>query len=391
MKYDFDEIIDRSGSNALKYDLCRPLFGSDDVIPLWVADMDFRTAQPVIDAVERAVRLGIYGYTATPDRFFEAARSWQKRRHDREIDPALLSWSQGTISSLAACIELFTPTGSAVLIQPPVYHVFRSVIKGCDRRTLESPLVENGGNWDVDWADFEEKLRRSDMFILCNPHNPLGKVWGEDDIRRMAELCLRHRVLMVADEIHCDLLFHGKRHIPAAGLSPEIAANTITLFSATKTFNLAGLQSSLAVFPNRRMKQSFDHWWSRSHISFNNPLALPAVIAAFEQGDEWLDQLLPYLESNMNYVADYCRDHIPAIKTFCPDATYLMWLDCRALGFNGEALQNFMARQARLGLSEGHGFGPGGEGFMRLNAACPRSVLVEAIKRLEAAVNTLRL
>ena len=389
MKYNFDEIIDRSGTHALKYDLRRPLFGSDDVIPLWVADMDFRTAQPVIDAVEKAARFGIYGYTATPERFFEAAAGWQKRRHGRDVDTALLSWSQGTIASLAACIELFTPLGGAVLVQPPVYPVFHSTIKGCDRRIIESPLLENGGSWDVDWVDFEDKLRRSDLFILCNPHNPLGKVWPEDDIRRMAELCLRHRVLMLADEIHCDLLFHGKRHIPAAGLSPEIAGNTITLFSATKTFNLAGLQASLAMFPNRRMKQSFDHFWSRSHISFNNPLALPAVIAAFEQGDEWLEQLLPYLEGNMAYVTDFCRTRIPRIKTFVPDATYLMWLDCRELGMDDPSLMDFMAQKARLGFNAGHTFGPGGEGFLRLNAACPRAVLEEAMQRLETALASL--
>jgi len=389
MKYNFDEVVCRDDTNAFKYDLRKAVFGRGDVIPLWVADMDFRTAQPVIDAVEKAAHLGVYGYTMTPERFFNAAMDWQKRRHGREIEPTLLSWSQGVISSLAACIELFTPVGGAVLIQPPVYHVFRSVITGCDRRVLEAPLTEQDGSWQVNWEDFEDKLRRSDMFVLCNPHNPLGKVWNETDLRRMAELCLRHRVLMVSDEIHCDLLFHGKRHIPVANLSPEIAANTITLFAATKTFNLAGLQSSLAVFPNLRMKQSFDHWWGRWHISFNNPLALPAVTAAFEQGDEWLDQLLEYLDGNMTYVADYCRARIPKIKTSAPDATYLMWLDCRGLNLDCDDLRDFMVHKAGIGLNEGRAFGPGGEGFMRLNAACPRSVLEEAMKRLEAAVNEL--
>ena len=389
MKYNFDEVVCRDGTNAFKYDLRKSVFGRNDVIPLWVADMDFRTAQPVIDAVEKAAQLGIYGYTMTPERFFNAAADWQKRRHGREIEPTLLSWSQGVISSLAACIELFTPVGGAVLIQPPVYHVFRNVITGCDRRVLEAPLTERNGGWQVNWEDFEDKLRRSDMFVLCNPHNPLGKVWDEADLRRMAELCLRHRVLMVSDEIHCDLLFHGKRHVPVANLSPEIAANTITLFAATKTFNLAGLQSSLAVFPNLRMKQSFEHWWGRWHISFNNPLALPAVTAAFEQGDEWLDHLLEYLDGSMSYVAEYCRTRIPKIKTSAPDATYLMWLDCRELGLDCDGLRDFMIHKAGIGLNEGRAFGPGGEGFMRLNAACPRAVLEQAMKQLEDAVNAL--
>ena len=389
MKYNFDERIDRVGTGALKYDMRRGVFGTDDVIPLWVADMDFRTAQPVIDAVEKAAKLGIYGYTAPTERFFNAAISWQKRRHGREIDPALISWSQGVISSLAACIQLFTPVSGAVLIQPPVYHVFRNTITACDRRVLEAPLQERDGRWHVDWQDFEDKLRRSDMFVLCNPHNPLGMVWGEDDLHRMAELCLRHRVLMVSDEIHCDLLFHGKRHTSVANLSPRIAANTVTLFAATKTFNLAGLQSSLAVFPNRRMKNTFDHWWQRQTISFNNPIALPAVTAAFEEGDEWLDQLLIYLNDNMTYVANFCRTRIPQIKTTPPDATYLMWLDCRDLGLDCDGLRDFMIQKARLGLNEGRIFGHGGEGFMRLNAACPRDLLKESMVRLETAVKAL--
>lgn len=389
MKYNFDEIVRRDGTNAFKYDQRQAVFGTDDVIPLWVADMDFRAAQPVIDAVEKAAHHGIYGYTVTPERFFKAAAGWQKRRHGREADPALMSWSQGVIASLAACIELFTPTGGAVLIQPPVYPSFRSTITGCDRRVLESPLTEGDGGWYVDWADFEDKLRRSDMFILCNPHNPLGMVWNEADLRRMAELCLQHRVLMISDEIHCDLLFRGNRHTPVANLSPEIAANTITFFSATKTFNLAGLQASLAVFPNLRMKQSFDHWWGRWHITFNNPLALPAVTAAFEEGDEWLDQLLEYLDGNMNFVAEYCRTRIPKVKTFVPDATYLMWLDFRGLGLDCDSLRDFLIQKAHIGLNEGRSFGPGGEGFMRLNAACPRAVLEQAMKQLEDAVNAL--
>ena len=389
MKYDFDEIIDRSANRSAKYDERAKKFGRADVIPLWIADMDFRTAQPVIDALKARADEGIWGYTARPDSYFDAIRAWQKRRNGWEIDRSLMSWSLGVVQTISAMVKLFTPEGGSVLIQTPVYSEFYDMTEAWNRRVLENPLVEREGRWQIDWADFEEKLKGADMFILCSPHNPLGIVWTREELERMTRLCMAHGVRLLADEIHSDLIFHGKKHIPAASISPEAAAYVTTAISGTKTFNLAGLQASAVVFPDARTKDVFDRWWQRMDIHRNNAFSLTAMETAFNEGEDWLDQLLPYLSANFDFVADYCEKRIPKIKTFVPDATYLMWLDCRALGLSNDALRDFMVYKAGLGLNDGCSFGRGLNGYMRLNAACPRSVLRKAMEQLETAVNSL--
>ena len=387
MNYDFDTVIDRSGNRAAKYDERLKKFGTEDVIPLWIADMDFRTAQPIIDALKARAEEGIWGYTARPDSYFAAIRGWQKRRNGWDVEQSLMSFSLGVVQTLSACVRLFTPEGGSVLIQTPVYSEFYDMTEAWERTVVENPLVEKDGKWTVDWADFEEKLGRSDLFILCNPHNPLGIVWTAEELRRMGELCEKYRVPMVSDEIHSDLIFHGKKHTVAA----SVAKNVITCISGTKTFNLAGLQASTVVFPNRHKKQVFDRFWHRMDIHRNNAFSLTAMEAAFTHGDEWLDQLLPYLSANFDYIHDYCAAHIPQIRPTVPDATYLVWLDCRALGLNNRELHDFMIQKARLGLNDGDSFGRSLSGFMRLNAACPRSVLEQAMERLKAAVDGLNL
>ena len=389
MTYSFDRVIDRAQNHAAKYDERQKKFGTEDVIPLWIADMDFQTAQPIIDALTARAQEGIWGYTARPESYFAAIRDWQKRRNGWDIDPALMSWSLGVVQTISACVRLFTPEGGSVLIQTPVYSEFYDMTEAWNRKVLENPLVERDGRWEPDWADLEEKLRRADLFLLCSPHNPLGIVWTPEELRRMMELCLRFHVPVVSDEIHSDLLFHGRRHTPTAALSPEIAANVITCISGTKTFNLAGLQASAAVFPDARRKQVYDHFWQCMDIHRNNAFSLTAMETAFREGEEWLEQLLPYLSDNFDFVVRYCETRIPKIRTYAPDATYLMWLDCRELGLSNEALREFMIRKAGLGLNDGCSFGRSLSGFMRLNAACPRRVLEQAMRQLEAAVNSL--
>ena len=389
MRYDFDQVIDRGGNLSAKYDERGKIFGAGDVIPLWVADMDFKTAQPVIDALKARAEEGIWGYTTRPDSYFKAVRDWQSRRNGWTPDTSLMSFSLGVVQTLAACVRLYTPQGGSVLIQTPVYSEFYHTIESAGRRVIESPLTERDGRWSIDWEDFEAKLREADLFILCNPHNPLGIVWQSEDLRRMMELCLKYRVLAVSDEIHSDLIFHGKRHIPAASLSPEIAANVVTGISGTKTFNLAGLQASTAVFPNRHMKSVFDRFWSDLDIQRNNAFSVVAMETAFREGEEWLEQLLAYLSGSFDFVVDYCRRRIPKIKTYAPDATYLMWLDCRGLGLSDRELHDFMIQKAGLGLNDGSAYSRGLSGYMRLNAACPRSVLERALRQLEEAVNSL--
>ncbi len=389
MKYDFDQIIDRSNNHSAKYDERKKKFGTDDVIPLWIADMDFRTAQPIIDALTARAQEGIWGYTTRPDSYFAAIRGWQQRRNNWDIDQSLMSFSPGVVQTISACVKLFTPEGGSVLIQTPVYSEFYDMAEAWNRKVLENQFLEKDGKWTVDWADFEAKLQQADLFILCSPHNPLGIVWTPEELRRMAELCMKYHVCMLSDEIHSDLIFHGRRHTPVASLSPEIARYVITAISGTKTFNLAGLQASTVVFPNAHMKQVFDRFWMNMDIHRNNAFSLTAMEAAFTSGEEWLEQLLPYLSDNFDFVVDYCEKHIPQIKTYAPDATYLMWLDCRALGMSNEALHDFMIQKAKLGLNDGCSFGRSLNGYMRLNVACPRSVLAQALRRLATAVSSM--
>ena len=388
MQYDFDQVIDRSGNFSAKYDERRKKFGTDDVIPLWVADMDFAVAQPIMDAMGARLAQGIFGYTSRPDSYFEAVSLWQQKRHGWSPDAGLMAFSPGVVPTLSALVELYSKPGDPILIQPPVYPEFASAITKRGRRPLEAPLKVEDGRYTADLEAFEAALaQRPALFILCSPHNPVGRVWTREELGAMCGLCAAHGVRVVSDEIHSDLLLWGNRHIPTATLSPETAGQVITCLSGTKTFNLAGLQASTTVFPNREELERFNEFWRRLDISRNNCFSLVAMEAAFRGGDEWLDQLLPYLEENMQFVRDYCAAYIPQVRPNLPEATYLMWLDCRGLGLPDGELAEFMVRRAGLGLNPGVSFGSGGEGFMRLNAACPRSVLERALGQLRAAAD----
>lgn len=390
MKYDFDLITDRTGNRAAKYDERKKKFGTEDVIPLWIADMDFKTAQPIIDACEKKAKEGIWGYTSRPDSYLQAVKDWEKRRNDWDVDTSLMSWSLGVVPSLSSIVRNFTEPDQSVLIQTPVYSEFYDVAEAWDRSVIENKLVEENGKWHIDFDDFEKKAAESSLFLLCNPHNPLGIVWTPEELRKMAEICIANNVLIVSDEIHSDLIFHGKKHTPTAKLSKEIADHVITCLSVSKTFNLAGLQSAVILFPDQDKKQKFDRFWKALDIARNNAFSSVAMEAAYREGEEWLDQLLPYLSDNFDFIKAYCDKYIPQIKPTVPDATYLVWLDCRDLGMTNAELRKFMIEKAGLGLNEGYTFGRSLNGYMRLNAACPRSVLEQALKQLEQAVNALQ-
>ena len=390
MKYDFDEIVDRGGTCSCKYDYRKAVFGREDVIPLWVADMDFKTALPIREAVEKCAEWGMWGYTVRPDSYFQAAADWQERRNGWKPDTELFSWALGVVPALCGIVDCFTAPGDGILVQPPVYMAFFDAIKGRGRRIVENRMTERDGKWYLDLEDFEKKLDEVSMFILCSPHNPLGKVWTRDELEQMSRLCREKGVLLVSDEIHSDLVFWGNRHIPTASLSLETAANTITCISGTKTFNLAGLQASAVIFPDREKKEIYDRFWDNLHLNMSSSFSVPAMEAAFKYGDEWLDQLKTYLEGNFTFLRDYCAEHIPEVVPNIPDGTYLVWLDCRALGLQGEELPSFMVNEARLGLSDGRAFARWLDGYMRLNAACPRSVLEKAMEQLRDAVDRLK-
>lgn len=391
MKYDFDKIVDRSKNRSAKYDERVKNFGTDDVIPLWIADMDFKTAQPIIDACVKKAEEGIWGYTSRPESYFKAYADWQEKRNGWRPDTALFSWSLGVVPALTAIVRLFTGEHDKIMIQPPVYPEFYDVNELSGRRVAENNMIERDGRWEIDFEDFEEKAKDPlmKMFILCNPHNPLGKVWTKEELGRMLSICFENGVLVVSDEIHSDLIFHGKKHIPAAMALPGAENRVITCLSATKTFNLAGLQASATVFPNREMKDIFDRYWGSLDIHRNNAFSSVAMEAAFREGEEWLEQMLDYVSGNFDFIADYCKNRIPKIRPSMPDATYLVWLDCRELGLDDAALKEFMIKKAKLGLNPGSSFTRSLSGFMRLNAACPRSVLKKAMEQLEEAVNGL--
>ena len=390
MKYDFDRVVNREGTFAAKYDERVKNFGTDQVIPMWIADMDFPTAPPIIEALTKRAQEGIWGYTSRPDSYLQAVCDWQKRRNGWTIDPACCSHALGVIPAIGSMIQYMTAPGDRILIQSPVYGDFFDIIHDNDRVVVENKMLPNGdGTWSVDWADFEKKIKTVKMFLLCSPHNPLGIVWEREELEKMVSLAKANGVILISDEIHSDLIFNGRKHIPAASLSPEAAGYVITCISATKTFNMAGLQASTTVFPTVEMKVRFDRFWRNLEIHRNNAFSLIAMETAYREGEEWLEELKVYLRDNFQFVHDYCAQHIPAIKAHIPDATYLMWLDCRGLGMEQEALVKFMIEKAGLGLSNGKGFAPSLAGYMRLNAACPRATLEKAMGQLEAAVKAL--
>lgn len=389
MKYNFDEVIDRSANRSSKYDERVKKFGTADVIPLWVADMDFRTAQPIIDACKKKAEEGIWGYTSRPASYFEAVQQWEKKRNNWDVDTALMSWSLGVVPAMSAIIKIFSEEGDKILIQTPVYSEFYDITEAWNREVVENRLVERDGTWAIDFEDFEAKAKECKIFLLCNPHNPLGIVWNPEDLKRMADICMANNVLLVSDEIHSDLIFHGKKHTPTATLSKEIGESIITCVSLTKTFNLAGLQASTTIFPNQELKQAFDKFWANMDIHRNNAFSSVAMEAAYREGEEWLEQALEYISGNFDFIKSYCEANIPKVKPNLPDATYLVWLDCRELGMDNEELRRFMIEKAKIGLNEGYTFGRSLSGFMRLNAACPRATLEKALKQLKDAVDAL--
>ena len=391
MRYDFDTPINRRNTFSFKWDCDMDYFGRDDVIPMWVADMDFACAPCVVEAVQKRAAHPIYGYGMRQQPYYDAVMGWLKKRHGFEVKYEHLAFAPpGVIYALNVMLRILTKPGDRVMVPMPNYDPLFDMVTRDGRKLVETPLVWKDGRYTFDFADMEAKAASGvKVLVLSSPHNPTGRVWTEEELRRMMELCLKHHVLVVSDEIHSDLIFHGKRHIPTASLSPEIAANVVTGISATKTFNLAGLQASTAVFPNAHMKAMFDKFWTDMDIHRNNAFSVTAMEVAFNEGEEWLEQLLPYISANFDFVVDYCEKHIPKIRTYAPDATYLMWLDCRDLGLSNEALHDFMIQKAKLGLNDGCAFGRSLNGYMRLNAACPRSVLEQAMRQLEAAVNSL--
>lgn len=391
MKYNFDEVIDRSDNFSAKYDELEAKFGRSDLVSLWVADMDFRAAEPIMEAIRERAEQGIFGYTSRPESYYKTMKNWYKTRYNWDMEKDHIIHSPGVVPTLSLIMKLFTEPGDKIIIQSPVYYPFFNVVKDNERELVINPLKKVDGDYFMDFEDLENKIDEKVKFlILCNPHNPIGRVWTKEELRKLGDMCIKNNITVIADEIHGDLVYDGKRYTPFASISEEFRLNSISCLSATKTFNIAGLQASFAVFPDKEMHDKFDEFLGILDIKRNNCFSLVAMEAAYAKGGEWLDQVLVYIRDNMKFVNEYCEKHMPQIKANMPEGTYLVWLDCNDLGLSDDALNDFFVNKARVALDGGSWFGEEGKGYMRINVACPRATLKEGLDRIkEAIINEL--
>lgn len=387
----FDEAIERRGSGSLKWDGLRKRFGveGDDYLPMWVADTEFRAPEAVIEALTRRAQHGLFGYSFPRPAYFEAIHGWMRRRHGWDVREEWIASTPGVVCAVNLLVRTFTGRGDGVVIQPPVYYPFRRGVEDNGCRVLVNRLRRDGDRYRMDLEDLERKLPEAKLLILCSPHNPVGQVWSADELRALAELCLRYGVIVVSDEIHFDLVFSGHAHTVYATLSQEVAQQSVVCTAASKTFNLPGLQPAITVIPNPRLRRDFAHTLRACGIPEPNAFCLEAVTAAYTRGEGWLEELLVYLEGNRDFLYRFVEAEIPPLRVVRPEATFLAWLDCRALGLEPAQLERLLLSKARLVLNQGHTFGPGGEGFVRLNFGCPRRMLADGLARLAAAVKSL--
>lgn len=389
MKYNFDELIDRRNTGAVKTDLCKKMFGTDDLIPLWVADMDFRTPDFIIDAINNRCKHPILGYTVPDEEYFNSIIRWIDARHRWKLERSWLGFLPGIVPGLAFAVNALTQTGDQIIIQPPVYPPFIHVPSKNDRELIYNPLKVVDGRFEMDLEDLEYKITdRTRMFILCNPHNPGGRTWDADTLIKVAEICHKHGVLVVSDEIHSDMALPGNVHTPFASVSELAAQNSITYMAPSKTFNMAGLVSSSYIIPNGEIRKKFSDFMNNSELANGNIFAYVAAQAAYENGTEWLTEMIRYIQGNVNYIVEFLEKNVPQIKPMIPQASFLIWLDCAGLEMNSHQLQDFMVKEARLGLNKGTTFGPGGEQHLRLNIGCSREVLKQAMEQLKSAINS---
>ncbi len=391
MKYDFDKWIDRKGTDSVKYDLTRIIFGTEDLLPMWVADMDFEVPDFIREAISERVNHPVYGYTFRPRRFFETAADWIQRRHAWDTDPDHYNFSPGIVPALNLCVMGMTEPGDRIVTQPPVYFPFFTAVNNHGRKLLHNQLCEDRGTYRIDFELLEKQFAEgARMLLFCHPHNPVGRVWTRDELEELARLCVKYGVLVISDEIHSDLLLFNNCHTPLASLGKEIADLTITCVAPSKTFNLAGLHSSAVIISNHELKKQYDRMLDAVHVGGGNIFGQVAMEAAFKEGDQWLDQLIRYLEKNYRLLCDKLEADIPEITVSPLQATYLAWFDLSVLEMDEKSLKEFVIREARLGLNDGPMFGPGGENHQRINIATPSAVLEQGLEQLTVAVQGAR-
>ncbi|MDE7015011.1 MAG: pyridoxal phosphate-dependent aminotransferase [Kineothrix sp.] len=384
---DFDRVIDRRNTKSIKYDLAAKKGMPEDILPLWVADMDFQVSSYIQEAIIRQAEHGIFGYSNVGEEYFEIVKGWMKRRHGWDVEADWLVKTPGVVFALSLAVKAFTESGDSILIQQPVYYPFKRVIEANGRRTVSNTLIYKDNRYFMDFEDFEEKIvkEKIKLFILCNPHNPVGRVWTEEELIKVGDICQKHHVIVISDEIHGDFAFKGKHHV-FAGIKKEYGEFTVTCTAPSKTFNLAGLQLSNIFISNPELKKAFCAQMDIVAYEETNVMGMVACEAAYKDGGEWYEAMLKYVEGNIAFTKEYVEKNIPGVTMAEHEGTYLVWLDFGQLGMSGEELEEMIVHKARLWLDSGTMFGESGAGFQRVNVACPRKILEEALERIKMAV-----
>lgn len=385
-KYNFDEEIERRGTGALKTDRLKERFGRDDLLEAWVADMDFATPHFIIDALKERLNHPVFGYNIEPDEYRPLIIKWEKDLHGWDIQPEWLSYIPGIVKGLGFVINVFTKPGDEVFIMPPVYHPFRITTELNGRKVVNIPLIEKEGEYFIDFEKLQKTPTKGGVLIFSNPHNPAGRIWSKEELRRLAEICADKGLLVISDEIHADMALWGKSHVPFATVSEEAKNNSITFCAPSKVFNIPGIVSSFSVVPNKEIREKFYGWLMANELNDAPEFSHIATCAAYKYGKEWREEMLKYIEGNIEAVEDYCKTNLPGIRALRPDASFLVWLDCRGLGISQEELVDLFVNKAKVALNDGSMFGKEGEGFMRLNVAMPRKKLLEVLDRIKEGI-----
>lgn len=390
--YDFDEIIPRKNTNSMKWDKLEEVYQREDLLPMWVADMDFLVAPQITSALEKRIKHGIYGYTFCSDDYYASVINWMKDRHDFNIKKEWIVFTPGVVPAVSYAIRAFTDIGDSVIVQSPVYHPFYNSIKDNKRNIVTNPLIYKDGRYQMDYDDLERKIdSKTKLLILCSPHNPVGRVWTKEELSKLAEICLKNNIKIISDEIHFDIVYKDSKHTVLANISDEIMDNSIICTAPSKTFNIAGIQVSNIIIPNEKMRQRYVKELEVDHIGSPNSIAETVLIAAYNDSKDWLDSAVDYIEKNKDYFINYVNREIPQLKVIKPEGTYLLWVDCSGLGMDRDELRDFFVNKCKIAFNHGEMFGEEGKLFQRVNIACPLAIIEEALYKIKEAVNSLNI